>query len=58
MLAAYNGGRGTVRQWMNTYGWTFSFQDVKAIPYGETREYVERVLSSRERYRQLYGNKG
>lgn len=58
MLAAYNGGRGTVRQWMKTYGWNFSFQDVKAIPYGETREYVERVLSSRERYRQLYGNKG
>ena len=58
MLAAYNGGRGTVRQWMTTYGWNFSFQDVKAIPYGETREYVERVLSGRERYRQLYGNKG
>nr|WP_320146072.1 lytic transglycosylase domain-containing protein [uncultured Anaeromusa sp.] len=58
MLAAYNGGRGTVRQWMRTYGWNFSFQDVKAIPYGETREYVERVLSGRERYRQLYGNKG
>lgn len=57
MLAAYNGGRGTVRQWMAQYGWTMDFRDVQAIPYGETREYVERVLASKEKYAQLYGSK-
>lgn len=55
MLAAYNGGRGNVKQWMKTYGWTMDFCNPEQIPYGETREYVTRVLKSKIRYQQLYG---
>jgi soluble lytic murein transglycosylase len=54
-LAAYNGGRGNVRQWMERYGWSKDFDDIKQIPFKETREYVERVLNSKKRYQELYG---
>jgi len=55
ILAAYNGGRGNVKQWMEKYHWTMSFADVEQIPFQETREYVHKVLSSKKRYQELYG---
>lgn len=55
VLAAYNGGRGNVKQWMGEYGWNYDFCDIDRIPYRETKEYVKRVLQARERYRDLYG---
>jgi soluble lytic murein transglycosylase len=55
MLAAYNGGRGNVKQWMSQYGWTASFKDIDQIPFKETREYVKKVQQARMRYRDLYG---
>ena len=54
VLAAYNGGRGNVKQWMRQYGWTMSFRDINQIPYQETREYVGKVLRSKQQYRELY----
>ncbi len=53
-LAAYNAGRGTVRQWMKEHNWDASFQDVQEIPYQETRAYVKRVLADRGKYKNLY----
>jgi soluble lytic murein transglycosylase len=58
VLAAYNGGRGNVSQWIRQFGWGKSFRDTDRIPYKETREYVKKVLSARDRYRQLYGGSG
>jgi len=55
MLAAYNGGRGNVKQWMNKYDWTMSFAQIEKIPFLETRQYVDKVLYSRQRYQELYG---
>lgn len=55
MLAAYNGGRGNVKQWMIRYEWSMSFKDAEKIPFLETREYVNRVLYSKKRYQELYG---
>ena len=54
-LAAYNGGRGNVRQWMRQYDWDMSFQDIRQIPFRETREYVTKVLRNKRRYQELYG---
>jgi len=54
-LAAYNGGRGNVRQWMNQFGWSVEFRDISQIPFRETRDYVRKVLEARERYKSLYG---
>ncbi len=54
-LAAYNGGRGNVKQWMQRYGWSKEFADIQQIPFKETREYVEKVMYNKKRYQELYG---
>ncbi len=54
VLAAYNAGRGNVKDWMREKHWDMDFQDIDAIPFAETREYVHRVLKHREKYRKLY----
>ncbi len=54
VLMAYNAGRGTVKAWMEENHWDMSFHNVEAIPFGETREYVKRVMKHREKYRKLY----
>ena len=53
-LAAYNAGRGNVRDWMERFHWTEQFDEIEAIPYPETRFYVCRVLEDREQYKRLY----
>ena len=53
-LAAYNAGRGNVRDWMEHSHWTDQFDEIDAIPYPETRLYVRRVLEDREQYKRLY----
>ena len=57
MLAAYNAGRGNVLEWMEKYGWDYDFQDVDAIPFRETEEYVRSVLKNKAKYYQLYGGR-
>ena len=53
VLSAYNAGRGTVWDWIDEYGWNKDFDDVEAIPYSETRDYVKRVLKSCDKYRTI-----
>ena len=57
VMIAYNAGRGQTRQWMEKNGWDYNFNDVKAIPYPDTREYVIKVLHDRDKYYLLYKNK-
>ena len=57
VLAAYNAGRGNVLEWMERYGWDYDFQDVDAIPFRETEEYVRSVLKNKAKYYQLYGGR-
>jgi soluble lytic murein transglycosylase len=60
-VAAYNAGPGRVRQWLRDYGdprandidavdW------VESIPFGETRNYVQRVLENLQIYRVRLGD--
>ncbi|MBR1695805.1 MAG: lytic transglycosylase domain-containing protein, partial [Selenomonas sp.] len=53
-LAAYNAGRGNVKAWMDENNWSYSFHDIDAIPYKETRDYVRQVIGDRKKYRVLY----
>ena len=53
-LAAYNAGRGVVHEWMEENDWPPDFKDISAIPYPETRIYVERVLKDKTHYETLY----
>jgi soluble lytic murein transglycosylase len=54
VLAAYNGGRGNVRQWIAAKRWPGTQASLEQIPYGETKDYVARVLINHKRYRNLY----
>ena len=51
-VAAYNAGQGNVDAWLSTTGGKLTPQ---AIPFSETRDYVEHVLSLRKLYRRAYG---
>lgn len=54
--AAYNGGRGHVRQWIRSKQIDPSHVKVEDIPFRETRQYVQRVLKSYQKYIILYKN--
>ncbi len=54
-LAAYNGGEGKVDEWLagaTARGETFDV--AQHIPFAETRDYVQRVLTARREYRRQY----
>jgi len=53
VLAAYNGGRGNVRDWLANHQ-IKSAGDIEEIPFPETRRYVKKVLLYYRIYRLLY----
>lgn len=54
VMIAYNAGRGQTHAWMEEYGWDDNFNNLKAIPFPDTREYVAKVLQDRDKYYLLY----
>ena len=54
VLAAYNAGEGNVDRWIAQARDSGRALDVRAIPFGETRNYVQRVLDARKEYRATY----
>ena len=60
-LAAYNAGPARVQQWLETYGdpraGTIDVIDwIEAIPFAETRNYIQRVLEALQIYRLRLGD--
>ncbi|MFC4779640.1 lytic transglycosylase domain-containing protein [Paenibacillus sp. GCM10023252] len=55
-IAAYNAGPGNVRKWLGSGQWDGSYESVDAIPFGETRHYVQRVNYYYNKYKQLYSS--
>src|SRR3954449_3255746 len=53
-LAAYNGGEGNVDRWIATAKERGEALTIKAIPFSETRTYVQRVRDAKRQYRQSY----
>ncbi len=53
IVAAYNGGRGRVKSWIDK-GQISPGGRIEELPIPETREYAKRVLSSYAKYRRLY----
>src|SRR5690242_13638594 len=53
-LAAYNGGITNVDRWVADARQHGRELTVEAIPFPETREYVQRVLSAQQEYRATY----
>ena len=59
-VASYNAGYGNVRKWVNAYGDPRSQVDVlkwiEAIPYSETKAYVQRVIENSVVYDSMRGS--
>jgi soluble lytic murein transglycosylase len=59
-VASYNAGYGNVRKWINTYGDPRGQVDVlkwiEAIPYVETKGYVQRVIENSVVYDSMRGS--
>lgn len=53
-LAAYNAGQGNVDHWIAQARSQGRPLTTEAIPFGETRAYVEKVLAARDDYRSTY----
>ncbi len=54
VLAAYNAGRGNVRQWLDSGLWDGSLDDLESVPFSETRKFVQQVLKDYDIYHRLY----
>jgi soluble lytic murein transglycosylase len=54
VLAAYNAGEGNVDRWIAQARARNHALDIGAIPFGETRSYVTKVLDARRQYRSSY----
>lgn len=56
VLAAYNGGRGNVQYWLEQNNLSGEEDRINAIPFPETRLFVQKVLLYQRIYRYLYDN--
>ncbi|AVX19889.1 soluble lytic murein transglycosylase [Carboxydocella sporoproducens DSM 16521] len=57
VLAAYNGGSGNVRKWLEKEKWSGQHSTIDDIPFPETRAYVKKTLRAYEIYQILYAQK-
>lgn len=54
VMAAYNGGRGNVNQWIKANTISSSGQDIENIPFSETRLYIKKINSIYQIYKKIY----
>lgn len=54
-LAAYHAGAGIVGRWLSEGEYSADGKTLDHIPYGDTAQYVPRVLRTKEIYTRLYG---
>lgn len=57
VMAAYNAGRGNVRDWLLKEVWDGSLEELDRIPFLETKRHVKKVVNDYEAYRTIYSNK-
>lgn len=55
VIASYNAGGNNVNRWLKSYAGLAADEFIESIPFGETRDYVKKVLATAELYRKLYG---
>lgn len=55
-ICAYNAGEGRVKGWLLDTEKSTDGIILKYIPYKETKEYLEKIVKTFEKYKKLYGN--
>ncbi len=55
-LAAYNGGMGNVEEWLKDPSISYHGDKLDNIPFGETRNYVNKVMNTYKTYKLFYEN--
>jgi soluble lytic murein transglycosylase len=50
-LAAYNAGEGAVRKWLSAGSYSGADEFIEDIPYGETKNYVKRIITTYFHYK-------
>lgn len=58
VIAAYNGGSGNVRKWLENDSYSKDGENLHNIPFKETSTYVEKVNSNYKKYNKIYGREG
>lgn len=54
VIAAYNGGRGKVSQWLKQGVWDGREETLTNIPFPETRNFAKKVLQNYRKYKKIY----
>mgnify|MGYP000917590928 CR=1 FL=1 len=54
VVAAYNAGRGRVKEWLSSKDYSENGIELSYIPYPETKTYVDKVNTNYNMYRILY----
>lgn len=54
VLAAYNGGEGNVKKWLQDEKYSKDGKNLTYIPYEETRNYVKKVSTYYKLYKEIY----
>lgn len=57
IIAAYNGGSGNVTSWLKNKKYSDDGETLKKIPFEETENYVQRVFTTYDKYREIYLDK-
>ncbi|NLW45638.1 MAG: lytic transglycosylase domain-containing protein [Syntrophomonadaceae bacterium] len=58
VIAAYNAGRGNVREWLLVGVWDGTLENVKQVPFPETRNHIRKVMNEYEIYSMIYRSQG
>lgn len=54
VIAAYNGGSGNVRKWLETHEYSRDGERLHNMPFKETQNYVDKVNKNYEKYKEIY----
>lgn len=54
VIAAYNGGSGNVRKWLNNSNFSKDGKKLDVIPFKETENYTEKVIKNYKKYLEIY----
>ena len=54
VIAAFNGGEGSVNRWIKLYGTDDYDEFIEKIPYEETQNYIKKVFRTYHMYKKIY----